>query len=257
MVTQSSILGWRIPCTEEPGGLQSMGSQRVGHNWSHLRALHGYLWGVWFSDRIPSQADHSAFSSQQPHYNSFLPWRLATTPLSFSAFSSSFFSFSIFPCLSFSVLHFSVGVRALWDFSDGSVVKNASAVQEKWERWVGSAGSEDPLEEGMAAHPGCLPAEPRGHRSLVGCSPWGRKESDTTEQLGTKGPVVKSTCSSRHSVIHPEHMECLSWKCQHTARCGKDEYKHTVSVLKERNLWGEGTGISCKMASIKIELKRR
>ena len=30
--THSSILSWRIPWTEEPGGLQSMGSQRVGHN---------------------------------------------------------------------------------------------------------------------------------------------------------------------------------------------------------------------------------
>jgi len=32
MATLSSILSWRIPWTEEPGGLQSMGSQRVGHN---------------------------------------------------------------------------------------------------------------------------------------------------------------------------------------------------------------------------------
>ena len=30
--THSSILAWRIPWTEEPGGLQSMGSQRVGHD---------------------------------------------------------------------------------------------------------------------------------------------------------------------------------------------------------------------------------
>ena len=30
--THSSSLAWRIPWTEEPGGLQSMGSQRVGHN---------------------------------------------------------------------------------------------------------------------------------------------------------------------------------------------------------------------------------
>ena len=29
--THSSILAWRIPWTEEPGGLQSLGSQRVGH----------------------------------------------------------------------------------------------------------------------------------------------------------------------------------------------------------------------------------
>ena len=34
MATHSSILAWRIPWTEEPGGLQSMGSQRIGHNWT-------------------------------------------------------------------------------------------------------------------------------------------------------------------------------------------------------------------------------
>ena len=32
MATHSSILAWKIPWTEEPGGLQAMGSQRVGHN---------------------------------------------------------------------------------------------------------------------------------------------------------------------------------------------------------------------------------
>ena len=34
MATHSGILAWRIPWTEEPGGLQSMGSQRVGHDCS-------------------------------------------------------------------------------------------------------------------------------------------------------------------------------------------------------------------------------
>ena len=32
MATHSSILAWGIPWTEDPGGLQSMGSQRVGHD---------------------------------------------------------------------------------------------------------------------------------------------------------------------------------------------------------------------------------
>ena len=32
MATHSSILAWKIPWTEEPGGLQSMGSQRVGYD---------------------------------------------------------------------------------------------------------------------------------------------------------------------------------------------------------------------------------
>ena len=36
MATHSSILVWRIPWTEEPGGLQSIVSQGVGHDWSNL-----------------------------------------------------------------------------------------------------------------------------------------------------------------------------------------------------------------------------
>ena len=39
MATHSSILAWRIPWTEGPGGLQSMGSQRVGQDWTTKRAL--------------------------------------------------------------------------------------------------------------------------------------------------------------------------------------------------------------------------
>ena len=38
MATHSSILAWRLPWTEEPGGIQSMGSQRVGHDGSDLTA---------------------------------------------------------------------------------------------------------------------------------------------------------------------------------------------------------------------------
>ena len=38
MVTHSSILAWRIPGTEEPGGMPSMGSHRIGHDWSDLAA---------------------------------------------------------------------------------------------------------------------------------------------------------------------------------------------------------------------------
>ena len=38
MASHSSILAWRIPGTEEPGGLPSMGLHRVGHDWSDLAA---------------------------------------------------------------------------------------------------------------------------------------------------------------------------------------------------------------------------
>ena len=39
MATHCSVLAWRIPGTGEPGGLPSMGSHRVGHDWSDLAAV--------------------------------------------------------------------------------------------------------------------------------------------------------------------------------------------------------------------------
>ena len=38
--THFSILAWRIPCTHEPGRVQSTGSQRLGHNWSNWAGTH-------------------------------------------------------------------------------------------------------------------------------------------------------------------------------------------------------------------------
>ena len=52
MATHSSVLAWRIPGTGEPGGLLSMGSHRVGHNWRDLAAaaaavhLTVFLWNL-------------------------------------------------------------------------------------------------------------------------------------------------------------------------------------------------------------------
>ena len=46
MATHSSILAWRISGTEEPGGLPSMGSHRVGHNWSNLAAVKALIFPV-------------------------------------------------------------------------------------------------------------------------------------------------------------------------------------------------------------------
>ena len=52
-----------------------------------------------------------------------------------------------------------------------------------WETWDQSLGQEDPLEKEMQPTPVLLPGEPHGWRSLVGYSPRGCKESDTTERL--------------------------------------------------------------------------
>ena len=42
MASHSSILAWRIPWAEEPGGLQSMGLQRVRLDWSDLTRTHAH-----------------------------------------------------------------------------------------------------------------------------------------------------------------------------------------------------------------------
>ena len=59
-------------------------------------------------------------------------------------------------------------------------MKNPPAMQENQVRCL---VGEDPLEKEMATHSSLLPGKSHGQRSLVGYSPWGRKESDTTEQL--------------------------------------------------------------------------
>ena len=58
------------------------------------------------------------------------------------------------------------------------LVKNLPAMQETW---LPSLGREDPLEKGMETPPVFLPGEFHGQRSLVGYSPCGHNESDTTE----------------------------------------------------------------------------
>ena len=49
MATHSSILAWRIPWTEEPGRPWSMGSQRVGHDWSDWACTQKE---IWYSRRV-------------------------------------------------------------------------------------------------------------------------------------------------------------------------------------------------------------
>ena len=49
MATHSSILAWKIPWTEEPGGLQSMGSQKVRHDW----VTNIYKWPLYFVSSPP------------------------------------------------------------------------------------------------------------------------------------------------------------------------------------------------------------
>ena len=62
------------------------------------------------------------------------------------------------------------------------MVKNPPTVREMWVQYL---GEEDPLAKEMATHSSILAWENHGQRSLMGYSPWGHKELDTTYQLST------------------------------------------------------------------------
>ena len=96
MATHSSILAWRISWVEEPGGLQSMGSQRVGHDWAtslhfvYSEALiilqlersififnlnHGVLWfNVWVTKRWYHFFNYCLLAPNVKHSSTFVLW---------------------------------------------------------------------------------------------------------------------------------------------------------------------------------------
>ena len=76
MATHSSVLAWRIPGMGEPGGLLSMGSHRVGHDWSDLAAaavsfifvlpFHSFLLPSWWGFPGSSDGKASAYNAGDP-----------------------------------------------------------------------------------------------------------------------------------------------------------------------------------------------
>ena len=62
-------------------------------------------------------------------------------------------------------------------------LKRLPAMRETLVRFL---GREDPLEKEMAIHSSTLAGKSHGQRSLIGYSPWGHKESETTELLATR-----------------------------------------------------------------------
>ena len=68
----------------------------------------------------------------------------------------------------------------MWASLMAQTVKHLPAL---WETWVQSLGQKAPLEKEMATHSGILAWKIPWMEKLVGYSPWGRKELDTTELL--------------------------------------------------------------------------
>ena len=85
-------------------------------------------------------------------------------------------------------------------------VKRLATMQETL---VQSLGWEDLLEMKMAPHSRILAGKSHGQRSLVGYSPWGRKEEDTTERLD----FTSDTISVKLIILHKD-MYLRSWGTQ-------------------------------------------
>ena len=69
MATHSSVLAWRIPGSGEPGGLLSMGSHRVGHDWSDLAAAAAWRKG---KAEIWRKADNKGYRIGLKFYSGYI-----------------------------------------------------------------------------------------------------------------------------------------------------------------------------------------
>ena len=81
------------------------------------------------------------------------------------------------------------------------VAQTVKCLSTMWETWVQALGWEDPLEKEMAIHSSTIAWKSRGQRSLVGCSLWGRKESDMTERLHFTSPFWNHVEGIKHSSV--------------------------------------------------------
>ena len=82
MATHSSVLAWRIPGTEEPSGLPSMGSHRVGHDWSDLAAAvatggsDGKESTCSAGDPVRSLGQEDPLEKEMATHSSILAWKI-------------------------------------------------------------------------------------------------------------------------------------------------------------------------------------
>ena len=152
MATHWGILGWKVPWTEVPGGLQSVGSQRNRHDWvtntECNSSLFLFLWDM--LQFIPSTVDR--------HLGGFclaLWWMKLVWTFIYPS-SGGICTPSWWVCTWVWIIP-PQGVCMLFGgFPGGSAVKNLPAMQEMQETLVWSLCQEDPLEEEMATHPNIL-----------------------------------------------------------------------------------------------------
>ena len=153
MATHSNILPWRIPWTKEPGWIWSIGSQRVGHDWSDLAHAHTHT-RTHKHTRTHTHTHTYIFSRKAPRrgVGEGAVHRVIIWTSTFDLYNSMLFWFFSW--------------RRQWHPTPVLLPRKSHGRRRQWH-----------------PTPVLLPGKSHGRRSLVGCSPWGRWGLDTTEQL--------------------------------------------------------------------------
>ena len=86
------------------------------------------------------------------------------------------------------------------------VVQTVKRLPAMWETQVLFLSQEDPLEKEWQSTLALLPGKSHGWKSLIGYSPWGRKESDMTERLHSLYGQITSKCVPCYMVINAMHV---------------------------------------------------
>ena len=168
MTTLSSILVWRIPWAAQPGGLQSMGSQRVGHDWSNLARVTGIEKPEIYKDVCKDLAIMIFITrvlTTKPGNNQRPTIIRLVKNSSFSVLYTHKYLHT--PCMKSQLIGKEPDAEKDWG-------------QEKWTTEVEMVGWHNWLNRHEFEQ---TPGDSDGHGSLACCSPWGCKELDTTEWL--------------------------------------------------------------------------
>ena len=175
MAIHSSILAWTNPWTEEPGGVQSLGSQRVRHNWATntlicICSSFCFQWVVVLYKML------SVFSYVYLPPIYLLWWGVHIFLEKATATHSSTLAWKI-PWMEEPGRLQSMGsLRVRHDWATSLWLFTFMHWRKKWQ-----------------PTPVFLPGESHGQKSLVGCSPWGHKMSNTTKRLSTAHSNVYSS----------------------------------------------------------------